>query len=153
MAIREIRKDGDPVLRKKSKPVAVVDEKIREIVRDMIDTMYEADGVGLAAPQVGILKRILVIDIYDDTGVKVLINPEFIEKKGMQEDSEGCLSVPGVTGLVKRPEYVKIKGLNENGEEVVYEAKELLARAFCHEVDHLDGVLFTDLAILDEDEA
>lgn len=153
MAIREIRKDGDPVLRKMSKPVAVVDEKIREIVRDMIDTMYEADGVGLAAPQVGILKRILVIDIYDDTGVKVLINPEFIEKKGMQEDSEGCLSVPGVTGLVKRPEYVKIKGLNENGEEVVYEAKELLARAFCHEVDHLDGVLFTDLAILDEDEA
>lgn len=153
MAIREIRKDGDPVLRKKSKPVAVVDEKIREIVRDMIDTMYEADGVGLAAPQVGILKRILVIDIYDDTGVKVLINPEFIEKKGTQEDSEGCLSVPGVTGLVKRPEYVKIKGLNENGEEVVYEAKELLARAFCHEVDHLDGVLFTDLAILDEDEA
>lgn len=153
MAIREIRKDGDPVLRKKSKPVAVVDEKIREIVRDMIDTMYEADGVGLAAPQVGILKRILVIDIYDDTGVKVLINPEFIEKKGTHEDSEGCLSVPGVTGLVKRPEYVKIKGLNENGEEVVYEAKELLARAFCHEVDHLDGVLFTDLAILDEDEA
>ena len=152
MAIREIRKDGDPVLRKKSKPVEVVDDKIREIVRDMIDTMYEADGVGLAAPQVGILKRIIVIDIYDDTGVKVLINPEFIEKSGMQEDSEGCLSVPGVTGLVKRPEYVKIKGLNEKGEEVVYEGTELLARAFCHEVDHLEGVLFTDLAILDEDE-
>lgn len=152
MAIREIRKDGDPVLRKKSKTVEVVDDRIRELVKDMIDTMYEADGVGLAAPQIGILKRIFVVDVYDDTGVKVLINPEFIEMTGEQDEIEGCLSVPGVAGKVKRPEFVKIKGLDENGDEVVYEGDELLARAFCHEYDHLDGVLFTDKAELVDDE-
>lgn len=151
MAIRIIREDGDPVLRKQSRVVEQVDDKIKVLVDDMIETMYEADGVGLAAPQIGILKRIIVLDIYDDTGVKVLINPEILEAKGEQVEIEGCLSIPGESGMVKRPAFVKVTGLNRDGDQVTYEATELLARAFCHEIDHLNGVLFTDKVINEGD--
>ncbi len=113
----------------------------------MIETMYEADGVGLAAPQVGILKRIIVIDIYDETGVKVMINPEIVDQKGEQLEVEGCLSVPGRSGMVKRPHWVKVEGLNEQGQPITIEGEDLLARALCHEIDHLNGVLFTDIMI------
>lgn len=150
MALRTIRLDSDPVLRKKSRIVETVDERIKVLVGDMIDTMYEADGVGLAAPQIGVLKRILVIDIYDETGVKVLINPEIIDQSGSQIDSEGCLSIPGVSGSVERPAYIKVKGLNEEGQEVIIEGEDLLARALCHEMDHLEGILFTD-KVIEED--
>lgn len=147
MAIRTIRTDEDPILRKNSRPVDEVTDKIKGLVDDMIETMYEADGVGLAAPQVGILKRIIVIDIYDDTGVKVLINPEIIEEEGEQMEVEGCLSVPGRSGVVKRPMRVVAKGLNEKGEAITIEGTDLLARALCHEIDHLNGILFTDLMV------
>jgi peptide deformylase len=147
MALRTIRLDSDPILRKQSRQVETFDEKIKILVDDMIETMYDADGVGLAAPQIGILKRILVIDIYDDTGVKVLINPEILDQKGEQIDVEGCLSIPGVSGTVKRPEYIKVKGFDQEGKEIVIEGEGLLARALCHEIDHLDGILFTDKII------
>lgn len=147
MAIRTIREKGDPVLRKKARLVEKVDQRIQILIDDMIETMYEADGVGLAAPQIGILKRIFVVDIYDDTGVKVLINPEIIESQGEQVEIEGCLSIPGESGTVRRPAYVKMKALNREGQEVVYEGTELLARAFCHELDHLEGILFIDKVI------
>lgn len=144
MAIRTIRKEEDPVLRKISKPVAVIDDKIKILVEDMIDTMYDADGVGLAAPQIGILKRVIVIDIYDETGVKVLINPEIIFTEGEQCELEGCLSLPGKSGLVKRPTKVIAEGLNLAGELVQVMGEGLLAVALCHEVDHLNGILYSD---------
>ena len=143
MAIRVIRTEGDPVLRKVSKPVKEVTPKIVTLIDDMLDTMYEAFGVGLAAPQVGILKRIGVIDIGE--GPIVLINPEIIETSGEQTGDEGCLSVPGMAGQVTRPNYVKVKALNEDMDEVVYEGEGLLARAICHELDHLDGHMYTEL--------
>lgn len=142
MALRNIRTYGDDVLRKKCKTVEVVDDRIKTLIKDMIDTMYEADGVGLAAPQVGILKRVVVIDVGD--GPVALINPEIIETEGSYIDIEGCLSVPGEQGEVERPERLKVKALNEKGEEVIIEAEDLFARAVCHEVDHLNGVLFID---------
>lgn len=144
MAIRNIRKKGDDVLRKKCKNVDKIDDRLLTLINDMIETMYEADGVGLAAPQVGILKRVFVIDVYDDYGPRVFINPEILETKGSQVGEEGCLSVPGISEEVDRPYYVKVKAINEKGEEFVLEAEELLARAVCHENDHLDGVLFID---------
>jgi len=144
MALREIRLDSDPILRKKSKEVKEVTDRIKVLVEDMIETMYHADGVGLAAPQIGILKRVIVVDIYDETGVKVIINPEIVEQRGMYLDTEGCLSIPGESGYVERPEYTKVKGLNEKGEEIIVEGEGLLSRALCHEIDHLNGVLFTD---------
>ena len=144
MAIRNIRTKGDEVLRKKCRNVDVINERILTLIEDMIDTMYDADGVGLAAPQVGILKRIFVIDLYDDYGPRVFINPEILEVGGSQIGEEGCLSVPGVSEEVERPNYVKVKALNEKGEEFILEAEELLARAICHENDHLNGVLFVD---------
>lgn len=147
MAIRTIREEGDPVLRKQSRLVETIDEKIQILIDDMVETMYEADGVGLAAPQIGILKRVIVVDIYDDTGVKVLINPEIISSTGEQVGMEGCLSVPGESGNVLRPMDVKVKGLNRDGQEIVYEGHELLARAFCHEIDHLNGILFIDKVV------
>lgn len=147
MAIRTIRKDGDPVLRKISKPVDVIDDKIKVLVEDMIETMYEADGVGLAAPQVGVLKRVIVIDVYDDTGVKVLINPEIVETEGEQCELEGCLSIPETSGLVKRPSRVVAKGMDLSGQWITVEGRELLARALCHEIDHLNGILYTDKVI------
>ena len=143
MALRTIRVEGDPVLTKISRPVDKMTPRIHDLITDMLDTMYEAMGVGLAAPQVGILKRIVVIDVGD--GPIILINPEIIEKSGEQTGDEGCLSVPGMAGQVTRPDHVKVKALNEDMEEVIYEGEGLLARAFCHELDHLDGHMYTEL--------
>ena len=143
MALRTIRVEGDPVLTKISRPVDKMTPRIQDLITDMLDTMYEAMGVGLAAPQVGILKRIVVIDVGD--GPIILINPEIIEKSGEQTGDEGCLSVPGMSGQVTRPDHVKVKALNEDMEEVVYEGEGLLARAFCHELDHLDGHMYKEL--------
>ncbi len=143
MALRTIRVEGDPVLTKISRPVDKMTPRIHDLIADMLDTMYEAMGVGLAAPQVGILKRVVVIDVGD--GPIILINPEIIEKSGEQTGDEGCLSVPGMSGQVTRPDHVKVKALNEDMEEVVYEGEGLLARAFCHELDHLDGHMYTEL--------
>lgn len=143
MALRTIRTEGDSVLSKKARPVTEMTPRIRELIVDMLDTMYDAMGVGLAAPQVGILKRIVTIDVGE--GPIVLINPEIIETSGEQTGEEGCLSVPGMSGVVTRPNYVKVKALDINMEEVVYEGTELLARAFCHETDHLDGKMYTEL--------
>ena len=143
MALRTIRVQGDPVLTKKSRPVEQMTPRISELITDMLDTMYDAMGVGLAAPQVGILKRIVVIDVGE--GPLVLINPEILETGGEQTGDEGCLSVPGMAGQVTRPNYVKVKALDVNMNEVIYEGEELLARAFCHEIDHLDGKMYTEL--------
>ena len=143
MAIRKIRELGDEVLTKPYKEVTKMTLRTKILINDMLDTMYEAMGVGLAAPQVGILKRIVTIDIGE--GPIVLINPEILETSGEQTGEEGCLSVPGKAGLVTRPNYVKVKALNEDMEEIVLEGEELLARAFCHEIDHLDGKMYVDL--------
>lgn len=142
MALREIVQIGESVLRKKSKKVEKIDEKIIQLLDDMADTMYQEDGVGLAAPQVGILKRIAVIDIGD--GIIELINPEIIETSGEQIDDEGCLSVIGEVGAVRRPYKVKVRAYNRKGKLFEIEGEELLARAFCHEIDHLEGILFVD---------
>jgi peptide deformylase len=142
MALRNIRTLGDDILRKKSKKIEVINKRILTLIEDMKETMYEAHGVGLAAPQVGILKRLVVIDVGE--GPIVLINPEILETSGSQLDEEGCLSIPGREEEVERPNYVKAKALNEKGEEIIIEGEELLARAMCHEIDHLDGVLFID---------
>ena len=143
MAIRNIRTYGDSCLTKECKPVKEMNRKLEELIEDMLDTMYEANGVGLAAPQVGILKQVVVIDVSPDGDEPiVLINPEILETDGEQTGEEGCLSVPGKSGVVTRPNYVKVKALDENMEEVIYEATELLARAFCHEIDHLHGTLY-----------
>ena len=143
MAIRTIREYGDEVLEKECKEVTKVSLRTKILINDMLDTMYEAMGVGLAAPQVGILKRIVVIDIGE--GPIVLINPVIIETAGEQTGEEGCLSVPGKSGLVTRPNYVKVRAYDEDMEEVEYEGEGLLARAFCHEIDHLSGKLYVDL--------
>ena len=142
MAVREIRVQGDDVLTKVCKEVKALTPRTLVLIEDMLDTMYEAMGVGLAAPQVGILKRIVVIDIGE--GPIILINPEILETSGEQTGDEGCLSVPGLAGQVTRPNYVKVKALDENMEEVIYEGEGLLARAFCHEIDHLDGHLYVE---------
>ena len=142
MAIRKIREMGDDVLTKQCREVKEVTPKIKTLVADMFETMYEADGVGLAAPQVGILKRLFVIDIGD--GPLVFINPEIIETSGSQTDEEGCLSLPGRMEEVTRPNYVKARAINEKGEAFEIEAEELLARAILHENDHLNGTLFID---------
>lgn len=144
MAIRNIRINGDDVLRKKSKVVTEITPRTLKLIKDMAETMYEADGVGLAAPQVGILQRIFVVDVFDDYGLRVFINPEILEVSGAQLGEEGCLSVPGEAAEVERPNYVKVKALNEKGEEFILEATELLARAILHENDHLNGKLFID---------
>ncbi|GKX66255.1 peptide deformylase [Inconstantimicrobium mannanitabidum] len=146
MAIRTIRTIGDELLRKNSRKVDEVTDRIKILIKDMADTMYEAEGIGIAAPQVGVLKRIFVIDINDETGLKVFINPEIIEASGKQEDVEGCLSVPERNAVVERPEKIKVRAMNEKGEEFELEAEGLLARAICHENDHLDGILFVDKA-------
>ena len=143
MALRTIRVQGDSVLTKKSRTVDKMTPRIGELITDMLDTMYEAMGVGLAAPQVGILKRIVVIDVGE--GPIVLINPEILETSGEQTGDEGCLSVPGMAGQGTRPNYVKVKALDVNMNEQIYEGEGLLARAFCHEIDHLDGKMYTEL--------
>ena len=144
MAIRNIRQIGEPVLNKVCKEVTEITPRIEELIDDMLDTMYEAFGVGLAAPQVGILKRIVVIDTTGDTPY-VLINPKIIEVSGEQSGQEGCLSVEGKSGIVTRPNYVKVAALDENLEPFELEGTELLARAICHEIDHLDGHLYVEL--------
>ena len=142
MAIRTIREMGDDVLTKVCKEVPKMTLRTRILIEDMLDTMYQAAGVGLAAPQVGILKRIVVIDVGE--GPIVMINPEILETSGEQTGEEGCLSVPGKDGVVTRPNYVKARALNENMEEYIIEGEELLARAICHELDHLDGHLYVE---------
>lgn len=145
MALRNIRKDGEEVLRKISREVNVINDKILMLLKDMADTMYKADGIGLAAPQVGILKRVVVIDAGE--GLLELVNPKIINRSGMQAEVEGCLSLPGIYGEVERPAKVAVEALNSNGEKIVVEGEGLLARALCHEIDHLDGILFKDKVI------
>ena len=143
MAIRNIREMGDEILTKKCREVKEVTPAVRELIEDMLDTMYEANGVGLAAPQVGILKRIVVIDTTGENPY-ILINPRIVETSGEQTGMEGCLSVPGKSGQVTRPNYVKAVALDLNMQEIVVEGTELLARALCHEIDHLDGHLYVE---------
>lgn len=145
MAIRQLRYLGDPILRKKSKEVTEINHRIKTLLDDMLETMYENEGVGLAAPQVGVLRRVVVIDIGE--GPIKLINPEIIYEEGEFIDVEGCLSIPNRAGTVKRPEKVKVKYLDENGEEKIIEGTGLLSKALCHEIDHLNGILFIDKII------
>ncbi len=145
MAIRDIRKEGDEILRKKAKKVEVIDDRVLTLLKDMAETMYKANGVGLAAPQVGILKRIVVIDIGE--GLIELINPEIVSQEGEQTGTEGCLSIPGIYGEVKRPARVVVEALNGKGQKIRVTGEGLLAVALCHEIDHLDGILFRDKVI------
>lgn len=146
MAIRNIREYGDEVLKKTCKEVKEMTPRTKELIEDMLETMYDAQGVGLAAPQVGVLKRIVVIDVSPEGDQPIiLINPEVIEKSGEQTGYEGCLSVPGKTGIVTRANYCKVKALNENMEEIIVEGEELLARALQHEIAHLEGELYVSL--------
>lgn len=148
MAIRNIREVGDKVLNKVAKEIKEVDRKILTLIDDMLDTMYDAGGVGLAAPQVGVLKRLIVIDVSEEGDDPIiLINPEIIETEGEQVGDEGCLSVPGKVGTVSRPDYVKVSAYNEEMEEYTIEGTGLLARAFCHEIDHLNGKLYIEQTI------
>lgn len=142
MAKRIIRTIGDDILRKKCRPIEEINNRILILIKDMLETMYDANGVGLAAPQVGILKRLFVIDVGD--GPMVFINPSIIKTEGIVCDTEGCLSIPNEQEMVERPERVVVKAINQKGEEFILEASGLLARAICHESDHLDGVLFID---------
>lgn len=145
MALRKIRTLGDPVLTKVAKPVQEINEKIKELAYDMLDTMYTANGVGLAAPQIGVLKRIAVIDVSPEGNRPiVLINPEIIESSGSQTGDEGCLSVPGKAGTVTRPNEVTVRAYNLKNQEIIVKGTELLARALCHELDHLDGVVYVE---------
>ena len=147
MALRTIREIGDPVLNKKAKNVTEMNDRIRTLIADMLETMYESNGVGLAAPQVGILKRIVVIDLTPDASCPhVLINPVITEQDGEQTGMEGCLSVPGKQGQVTRPNHVRVQALDGNMQPIELEGEELLARAICHELDHLDGHLYVELA-------
>ena len=145
MALRNIREIGDPILNQRAKEVREMTPNLRALIEDMVETMRPANGVGLAAPQVGVLKRLVVIEC-EEGELHVLINPEIVERDGEQTGYEGCLSVPGKTGIVTRPNHVKVKALNENMEPVTVEGEELLARALCHELDHLDGHLYTEMA-------
>lgn len=140
MAIRNIVKDGDSILLKKCRPVEKFNEKLWVLLDDMAETMHAANGVGLAGPQVGLLRRVVVIDVGE--GVIELINPKIVAYSGEQDGPEGCLSFPGEYGMVKRPNYVKVRAQDRNGEDFEIDGRELLARAFCHELDHLDGVVF-----------
>ena len=143
MAIRNIVKDGDPILKKKCRPVENVDQKLAVLLADMAERMHMANGVGLAAPQVGMLRRVVVIDVGE--GVIELVNPKIVAYSGKQEGLEGCLSFPGEWGLATRPNYVKVRAQDRNGDEFEIDGEELLARAFCHEIDHLNGVVFKDV--------
>jgi len=148
MAIRIIRQEGDEILKKKSREVEKIDEKVLELIQDMIETMHKLDGVGLAAVQVGVLKRIVVIDLYEE-GVPpyIFINPEIVKEKGEQTVDEGCLSFPNKFAKIVRPKEVTLRALNEKGEKIEIKAKDLLAQAICHEVDHLNGIVFVDKII------
>ena len=144
MALRQVRTIGDEILYKKCKPVKEMTPRIAQLIEDMFETMYENNGVGLAAPQVGILRQIVGIDV-EDGSQYLLINPEIIETEGSQTGQEGCLSVPGKAGIVTRPERVRVRALDENMEEFILEAEGMLARAVCHECDHLNGELYVSL--------
>lgn len=144
MAIREIRLNGDEILRKKAREVENVDDRIKELLQDMVETMHEYNGVGLAAPQVGILKRVIVIDLYDGNEPLKLVNPKILKEKGKQKVDEGCLSFPNQFAKMIRPKEVTVEALNENGEQIRIEAVDLLAQALVHEIEHLDGILFVD---------
>lgn len=144
MALRKIRLEEDPILRKLARPITDITPKIKVLAEDMIETMHHANGVGLAAPQVGVLKRIIVVDIGE--GPTVLVNPEIIERDGEQVGPEGCLSIPGKSGIVSRPNHVIVKAMNLEGEAFTMEGEEFMARALCHEIDHLNGQLYTDIA-------
>lgn len=152
MAKLKILKDGDTALRLKSRPVTDINKRILTLLDDMTETMRHADGVGLAAPQIGVLRRVVVIEC-EPGNVLELINPVIVEKSGKQHELEGCLSVPGRQGYTDRPMHVKVEALNRNGEKVTLEGEGLLARAFCHEIDHLDGILYIDHAemVVEED--
>ena len=143
MALRNIVKVGDDVLRKKCRPVTMIDPKIHQLLDDMKETLAEANGVGLAAPQVGILRRVVVVDTGEE--MLELVNPELLETSGEQVGSEGCLSVPGKYGIVKRPNYAKVRAYDRDGNEFEVEGEELMARCFCHELDHLDGIVYTEI--------
>ena len=146
MALRNIIEDGDEVLTKKCRPVTKFDRRLHILLDDMAETMHHANGVGLAAPQVGILRRVAVIDVSPEQNKVIeLVNPQIIAYSGKQVGNEGCLSFPGQWGIVKRPNYVKVRAQDRHGEEFEIEGKELLARAFCHEIDHLNGVVFKDV--------
>lgn len=150
MAIRTLRYEHDELLRKKSRPVKEINDHIITLLDDLFDTMHEKEGIGIAAPQVGVLRRVFVIELEDE--VYEFINPEILSTEGSQQREEGCLSLPGKTGLVERPTYVKVKALNRAGEEIIVEAEDVLAIAVCHELDHLDGILYTDRVIPAEGE-
>jgi len=144
VAIRNLRYDGDEILNKISREITVIDDKIKELAKDMIDTMHKFDGVGLAAVQVGILKRIIVIDLYEEGTQFVLINPVIVNEKGCQEVDEGCLSFPNKFGKVDRPKEIVVEALNLDGKKIKIKAKDLLAQALSHEIDHLNGIVFTE---------
>ena len=145
MAIRQIVKEGDDVLTKKCREVVKFDDRLAQLIDDMIETLHQSGGVGLAAPQVGVLRRVVVIDVGE--GVIELVNPVIIEQDGVQESLEGCLSCPGEWGITRRPDYVKVKAFDRNGNEFIIDGEELLAKAFCHEIDHLDGILYKQIVI------
>lgn len=145
MAIRQIVKEGDDILTKKCRPVVKFDDRLATLLDDMAETLHLANGVGLAAPQVGILRRVVIVDIGE--GVIELVNPKIIAYSGEQESLEGCLSCPGEWGITRRPDYVKVKAQNRHGEEFTIEGRELLAKAFCHELDHLEGILYKQIAV------
>ena len=144
MAIRNLRYENDEILSKRSREIEVIDDKIKELAQDMIDTMHKWDGVGLAGPQVGVLKRIIVIDLYEEGTQFVLINPVLVSQKGEQEVDEGCLSFPNKFGKVVRPKEVVVEALDLDGCKVTLKAQDLLAQALCHEIDHLNGVVFVE---------
>lgn len=156
MALRNIRVDDDPILRKNSRKVEAFDQRLEMLIDDMFDTMYDANGVGLAAVQVGVLKQVIVIDTGEEDEKLVLINPEIIATEGEQTGGEGCLSIPGKNGIVTRPQKVTVRALDREGNVFEKTGEDLLARAFCHEIDHLSGILYTDKAesvqqIMDEE--
>lgn len=144
MAIRNLRYEDDEILKKRSREIEVIDDKIKELAKDMMETMHKWDGVGLAGPQVGVLKRIIVIDLYEEGTQFTLINPVLVKEKGIQEVDEGCLSFPNKYGKVERPKEVVVEALDIDGKKVKLKAKDLLAQALCHEIDHLNGIVFTD---------
>ena len=151
MAIRNIRVDDDPILRKKSREVTEFNDRLFDLLDDMKETMYHSGGVGLAGPQVGVLKRVVVMDVSEDRNEFIeLINPEITYEEGEQTGVEGCLSIPGLHGIVTRPNIVKVKAQNRDGKWCLYKGEDLKARCFCHEIDHLDGILYKDK--LDEGE-
>lgn len=146
MAVREILKADNGILRRKSRRIFDIDNEVLEMIQDLKDTLYAGDGVGLAAPQIGILKRAFIIDLRDGSESLILLNPKIIKKIGQYEDAEGCLSYPGYEGIVVRPRKIIVTGTNEKGNIIQCEAVGLMARAICHETDHLDGILYMDIA-------